>query len=127
MINIPLVISSPGISTPIEIKETGDQSDILPTVTNLLGISLQDHIHFGQDLLNQSSNLLPERYYLPSGSFITDSQLFVPGTSFKDGTNHPLHRNTQPSVPTTENQFNEALRLLQLSDSYVKQLPPVSP
>ncbi|MFC4809244.1 LTA synthase family protein [Paenibacillus sp. GCM10023250] len=127
MINIPLIISSPGITTPMELKETGGQSDILPTVANLLGISLQDHIHFGQDLLNQPSNLLPERYYLPTGSLITDTQMFVPGTAFKDGTNHPLHGNAAAAVPTTEDQYMRALKLLQLSDSYVSQLPPVNP
>ncbi|NBD26124.1 LTA synthase family protein [Paenibacillus glycinis] len=127
MINIPLIISSPGVATPMELKQTGGQSDIMPTVANLLGISLQDHIHFGQDLLNQPSNILPERYYLPSGSLITDTEMFVPGTSFKDGTNHPLHGNAQSAVPTTEDQYNRALKLLQLSDSYVTQLPPVNP
>ncbi|MBW7455911.1 LTA synthase family protein, partial [Paenibacillus sepulcri] len=73
MMNIPLIIASPGITTPQEFKQTGAQVDVLPTVTNLLGVSLEDHIHFGQDLLNQTSNLLPQRYYLPSGSLITDN------------------------------------------------------
>lgn len=125
MINIPLIISSPGITAPMEVKETGGQSDIMPTVANLLGVSLQDHIHFGQDLLNQSSNILPERYYLPSGSLITDKELFIPGTTFKDGTSHPLHGDSVSAAPTTEDQYNRALKLLQMSDSYVSQLPPV--
>ncbi|MBM7565373.1 LTA synthase family protein [Paenibacillus sacheonensis] len=127
MINIPLIISAPGVTKPMELKETGGQSDIMPTVANLLGISLQDHIHFGQDLLNQSSNILPERYYLPTGSLLTDHDMFIPGTSFKDGTNHPLHGDAQAAVPTTEDQYNRALKLLQMSDSYVSQLPSVNP
>ncbi|REE55462.1 phosphoglycerol transferase MdoB-like AlkP superfamily enzyme [Paenibacillus taihuensis] len=126
MINIPLVISAPGIDQPQqELPQLGAQADIMPTVANLLGFSMGDHIHFGQDLLNQSSNVLPERYYLPSGSVITDHELFIPGTNFKDGTYYPLKGTVAPNSSTTEDQYNRALKLLQLSDSYVRQLPPV--
>ena len=59
MINIPLIIASPGVTSPKEFNQVGGQSDLLPTVANLTGIPLQDHIHFGQDLLNQTSNILP--------------------------------------------------------------------
>ena len=127
MINIPLIISSPGVTTPMELKQAGGQSDIMPTVANLLGISLQDHIHFGQDLLNQRSNILAERYYLPSGSLITDNEMFVPGTSFKDGTNHPLHGNAQAAVRRPKISITGRSSCFKLSDSYVTQLPPVTP
>ncbi|WP_374987728.1 LTA synthase family protein [Paenibacillus sp. R14(2021)] len=125
MINIPLIIASPGMKEPMELKQAGAQSDIMPTVANLLGVSLKEHIHFGQDLLNQTTNILPERYYLPSGSLLTDHELFIPGTAYKDGTHYPLHGDAAPGSSTTEDQYNRALKLLQLSDSYVSQLPPV--
>src|SRR5690606_36767312 len=71
MINIPLMILSEGATYPATFKQLGGQVDVLPTVANLLGMPLDDQIHYGQDLLNQSYNLLPQRYYLPSGSLVT--------------------------------------------------------
>ncbi|WP_308638625.1 LTA synthase family protein [Paenibacillus silvisoli] len=127
MINIPLIISSPGVNQAQKLTQLGGQSDIMPTVTNLLGISLADHIHFGQDLLNQTSNILPERYYLPSGSLINDHELFIPGTTYSDGTHYPLHGSVQKGTSVTNDEFERALKLLHLSDSYVSQLPPVEP
>ena len=123
MINIPLIIASPGVTSPKEFNQVGGQSDLLPTVANLTGVSLQDHIHFGQDLLNQTSNILPERYYLPSGSIITSDELFIPGTSFNDGTHYPLDSKLEENSAATVDQYNRALKLLQMSDSYVSQLP----
>lgn len=122
MMNIPLVISMPG-STKGEVHtQLGGEVDILPTVANLLGVSLEDHIHFGQDLMNTSYNLLPERYYLPTGSFLSSEELFLSGSGFEDGTHLP-YAGDSSGAQATETEFNSALELLQLSDSYVKQLP----
>ncbi|MDB4866762.1 MAG: hypothetical protein JWR03_1095 [Cohnella sp.] len=123
MLNIPLILSVPGIKEPKMLTQTGGQADIFPTVANLLGISLQDQIHFGQDLLNQTSNLLPQRYYLPSGSFINDKGIYVPGEGFADGTEYPFDGVAQSVADVSKDQYSRALELLQMSDSYVKSLP----
>ncbi|MHA6480714.1 LTA synthase family protein [Paenibacillus sp. strain BS8-2] len=125
MINIPFMIAGEGITTPTVYQQLGGQVDILPTLANLLGISLADHIHFGQDLLNQPLyNLLPQRYYLPTGSFVNTEELFLPGSGFEDGKHYTLSGgdSTEASA-STEEEFNRALELLHLSDSYVSQLP----
>ncbi len=85
MMNIPLIVTAPGLLRGSVQTQVGGQSDIFPTIANLVGLPMENHLHFGQDLFNQPSNLLPERYYLPSGSFIDDSEIFVPGTGFGDG------------------------------------------
>ncbi|MHA6529417.1 LTA synthase family protein [Paenibacillus sp. BAC0078] len=124
LINIPLIITSAGVTTPSVKNQLGGQVDILPTVSNLLGVSLNDHIHFGQDLLNQSSyNLLPQRYYLPTGSFVNNEELFLSGSGFEDGQHYTLSGDGNKPLQSTEDEFNRALKLLQLSDSYVTQLP----
>ncbi|EES74305.1 arylsulfatase [Paenibacillus sp. oral taxon 786 str. D14] len=124
MINIPLLLHVPGTDMPDVMDNVGGQVDILPTVANLFGINLDNHIHFGEDLLNQTSyNLLPQRYYLPSGSFINDQALFIPGVWYDDGTKYPLPKDGVTQALTTESEYNRALELLRLSDSYVKQLP----
>jgi len=105
-------------------EQLGGQVDILPTVSNLLGVSLDNHIHFGQDLLNQSTyNILPQRYYLPTGSFVNNEELFLSGSGFEDGQHYTLSGDGIESLSATEDEFERALELLRLSDSYVTQLP----
>lgn len=125
LINIPLMISSAGVPVPSVQNQLGGQVDILPTVANLLGVSVENHIHFGQDLLNQTAyNLLPQRYYLPTGSFVNNEELFLSGSGYEDGQHYTLSGDgNKPLLHSTEDEFDRALKLLQLSDSYVSQLP----
>lgn len=124
MIHIPLVVAAPGLAHGQVLPQTGGQVDILPTVANLTGVSAAGQLHFGQDLFNQTHNLIPQRYYLPSGSFIRDDALFIPGSGYSDGTIYPLAGGTLSSSPSiSEEAYNRALQLLHLSDSYVSQLP----
>lgn len=123
MLNIPLVIAAPGVTQPAVLDRLGGQVDLLPTIANLTGVSLQDHIYFGQDLLNQSVNLLPQRYYLPSGSFMNEETIFIPGSGYDDGSLYPLTNSGLQEHSATEDEFERALLLLRLSDHYVMQLP----
>ncbi|MFX3647107.1 MAG: LTA synthase family protein [Paenibacillus sp.] len=159
MINIPLMISAPGVTPGVQLAQIGGQVDILPTIAGLTGVSLEDQLHFGQDLLREGGNLLPERYYLPSGSVLNDASLFIPAKGYGDGTHYsladagrqdagqqqmnvPLEETTQisadkvPSAFTTPNnsdvsssrfitkeQYDRALDLAHLSNSYLSQLP----
>ncbi|KGE20299.1 LTA synthase family protein [Paenibacillus wynnii] len=122
MTNIPLLILGAGNTEPQVLEQVGGEIDILPTAAGLLGVSLENYLHFGQNLLTETYNLLPERYYLPSGSFIGTSGLLIPGNSFEDNTQYPLAVGGKKPA-ATEDEYNRALRLLQLSDSYVTQLP----
>lgn len=124
LINIPLIISATGITSPSVNEQLGGQVDILPTVANLLGVPLDYHIHFGQDLLNQTHyNLLPQRYYLPTGSFVNNEELFLSGSGFEDGQHYTLSGDGTELLQSTEDEFTRALELLRMSDSYVTQLP----
>lgn len=124
LINIPLIISSAGVPMASVQNQLGGQVDILPTVANLLGVPLDKHIHFGQDILNEREyNLLPQRYYLPTGSFVNNEELFLSGSGFEDGQHYTLSGDGDKPLQSTEDEFNSALKLLQLSDSYVSQLP----
>lgn len=159
MINIPLIISAPGVTPGVQLEQIGGQVDILPTIAGLTGVSLEDQLHFGQDLLREGGNLLPERYYLPSGSVLNDASLFIPAKGYGDGTHYsladagrqdaghqqmdvPLEENPQisadkvpPAIVTSNNsevsssrfitkeQYDRALDLAHLSNSYLSQLP----
>ncbi|MBT2291262.1 LTA synthase family protein [Paenibacillus albidus] len=126
MLNIPLIIHGGGNTTPETLEQVGGEVDIMPTAASLLGISMENNLHFGQNLLSQTGNLLPQRYYLPSGSFIATSGLLIPGTSFEDNTQYPIAAGGRTPA-ATEDEYNRALKLLHLSDSYVKQLPDKVP
>ena len=122
MMNIPLIISDPG-QTPREFQQIGGQSDIYPTISNLVGISMKDQIHFGQDLLNQDHNTLPQRYYLPSGSIITGKGAFVPGSGYADGITYPLTGGRIEKPEVTKDEYDRARQLISMSDQYVSSLP----
>jgi phosphoglycerol transferase MdoB-like AlkP superfamily enzyme len=122
MLNIPLIIHGEGSLTPQTLEQVGGEVDIMPTAASLLGVSMANNIYFGQDLTGQTYNLLPQRYYLPTGSFIATSGLLIPGNSFEDNTQYTLAAGGKTPAGT-EDEYTRALRLRQLSDSYVTQLP----
>lgn len=124
MFNVPLIIHLPGMEEGLVRRNIGGQIDILPTVLNLLGIRLDDKIIFGQDLLNHEHNLIGQRTYLPSGSFINDEVIFIPGKGIEDGWLVPLDDPELAKRPTTDyaDDYHRALRLLQMSDAYIASL-----
>ncbi|WP_213519447.1 LTA synthase family protein [Paenibacillus montaniterrae] len=123
MINIPLVVINDGVTEGKVFEQIGGQVDLLPTIANLMDISLEDQIHFGQDIFNNEDNLLPQRYYLPTGSFLTSEELFLSGSGYDDGKHYSLSGSSSENGIATEEEFQRALELLQLSDSYVNSLP----
>ncbi|MGG4095262.1 LTA synthase family protein [Paenibacillus lautus] len=128
--NIPLVIHVPGMKEGKVIEQVGGQVDILPTVANLLGVSLDDEGFnaFGHDLLNVDRNVIGMRYYLPTGSFFNNDILFVPGDGFEDGTAVSL-KTLEPVTDITQyrSDYDYILQLMKLSDEYVKMLPKRAP
>lgn len=124
MLNVPLLIVAPGITYGEVMPQLGGNVDFMPTMANLLGVSLDHVVHFGQDLLNDGDNLLPQRYYLPTGSFISEEVLFIPGEGVDDATLIPLGDSADVGSPARwKDEFDRAIRLLELSDQYVAGLP----
>lgn len=129
--NIPLLIHIPG-DYKKEFTHVGGQIDIMPTITNLLGIELQDQIHFGQDLLNYpNQNLLGMRYYLPAGSYIDKDFLFVNRETVGRGQVFNMQSKTAVTNPSSFYEVNSEseqkketiLKLLNLADYYLNNLP----
>ncbi|WP_259391919.1 LTA synthase family protein [Paenibacillus thiaminolyticus] len=124
--NIPLIIHVPGQKGGKTVELTGGQVDMMPTLANLLGISLkeQQFTSFGRDLLNTDNNVIGMRYYLPTGSFFTNEILFVPGTGFEDGEAISL-KTLEPvlDLEPYRRDYEYILSLMKLSDEYVQLLP----
>ncbi|WPS86052.1 LTA synthase family protein [Brevibacillus halotolerans] len=121
---VPLIVKVPGNETGKTMENMGGQVDIMPTIANLVGLDLSNTTYFGQDLLNTTHNVLGERFYMPSGSFINDDILFIPGQSLEDGsaTNIKTHEAVVDLEPYRK-MYEETLELLSISDAYVNQLP----
>ncbi|WP_410771195.1 LTA synthase family protein [Fontibacillus sp. BL9] len=124
--NIPFIVHIPGQKLGIVSDVTGGQVDMMPTVANLLGVSLKDDkfTALGQDLLNIDRNVIGMRYYLPTGSFFNNEVMFVPGQGFDDGTAVSLDT-LEPvtDISAYRSDYEYITRLMKLSDEYVKLLP----
>lgn len=123
-LNVPLMITL-GDEQLSETNETiGGQVDILPTVSNLLGLSLDDFIHFGQDLINYPDNLFGMRYYMPVGSFFNNEIAYKPDEGFEDGEAFDIRTFTSVSnYAKFEEDYRRIKEILQLSDRYLNSLP----
>jgi lipoteichoic acid synthase len=124
--NIPLFIHVPNLNNGKVISQVGGQLDIMPTVANLLGISLknQNFVHFGQDLMNITKNAFGMRYYMPTGSFFNNDIMFVPGKGFDDGKATSL-TTLEPITDFSQykDDYDYVLNQMKLSDEYVNMLP----
>ncbi|MNZ67531.1 Lipoteichoic acid synthase 2 [compost metagenome] len=124
--NIPFIVHIPGQNLGITSDQSGGQVDMMPTMANLLGISLNDEgfTALGQDLLNIDHNVFGMRYYLPTGSFFNDEILFMPGQGFDDGSAISLDT-LQPvsDFSSYRSDYDYVTQLMKLSDEYVKLLP----
>jgi phosphoglycerol transferase MdoB-like AlkP superfamily enzyme len=123
--NIPFLVHVPGVKG-MTVKGVGGQVDMMPTVANLLGISLETEGYtvFGKDLLNTSKNVIGMRYYMPTGSFFNDEIMFIPGKGFEDGTAVDLDTFEQvEDFSQYRVDYDYILELMKLSDEYMKLLP----
>lgn len=77
MLNVPLIIHVPGSGAEETISTTGGQIDFLPTIANIMGLSLEDGpMILGQDLVNAEKGFVAFTSYLFEGSFVTDEIMF---------------------------------------------------
>lgn len=123
--NIPYIITIPGKTHGQVIEKVGGQLDFLPTLTNLLGINIHnDIVQFGDDLLNKQEPLIGLRYYMPTGSYITSSTVFVPNKGFSDGKIYSLSTHQQlPLLNKYKLNYEKIMTLEHLSDAYLESLP----
>lgn len=115
--NIPLIMKVPGVAGQV-VNIAGGESDFLPTVANLMGIPLTNQIHFGEDLLNNTENTVPIRYYLSDGSYFSNEELYRSDTEASESI---LTRQTHPVKSSSKS--DAVLQLLKMSDSYLNNLP----
>ncbi len=117
-LNVPLIIRAPSLKPQI-IGNVGGQVDILPTLANLMGIPVDNHFFFGQDILNYETNLLGFRFYYPEGTFIS-SDLFHLAGSAEAVSIKNRQKIAEPELIAKDEQ--RLLALMNLSDYYLNTL-----
>ncbi|MFT4414725.1 LTA synthase family protein [Fredinandcohnia humi] len=121
--NVPFLIHGDMTKQGQKITQVGGQLDMMPTVANLLGLSLDNEVIFGQDLLNTEKNLVGTRFYLPTGSYFSNSVFYEAGNTFDDGVAYSL--DTHEEIPLTadmKKDYEAVLKLEKLSDDYIASL-----
>lgn len=73
---LPFIVAAPGLFGDEEYEQLGGQLDLMPTLTNLLGIVPAWPI-VGHNLLEYENNLLAMRYYLSGGSFVSNESIYL--------------------------------------------------
>ncbi|MDF2941200.1 MAG: hypothetical protein K0S01_58 [Herbinix sp.] len=76
MLNIPLIIHVPGSGAKETISTTGGQVDFMPTIANIMGLTLDKTFIVGQDLSNATDGFVAFTSYLLEGSFATNDIMF---------------------------------------------------
>ncbi len=76
MLNVPLIIHVPGSGVNQTISTTGGQVDFMPTIANVMGLSLDQTFTVGQDLSNATDGFVAFTTYLFEGSFATNDIIF---------------------------------------------------
>ncbi len=77
MMNIPLIIHVPGSNIHETISITGGQVDFMPTIANIMGLTLDETFTVGQDLANAKEGFVAFTAYLGEGSFATNDIFFL--------------------------------------------------
>lgn len=116
--NIPFFLHAPGVKAGT-MDIVGGQVDFMPTVLNLLGVADQAGPMFGEDLLNHKTNLIGNRFYAPSGTFMNHEVLYVPGADFASGTAKRIEDHAPVDPTPYQADYEKVLKLMELSDRYI--------
>ncbi len=123
MLNVPLIIHVPGSGVQRTIHTTGGQVDFMPTIANIMGLSLDDAFIVGQDLANAKEGFVAFTAYLFEGSFadndvmfeISREGIFEGSRAWKIGTNEPV------DAALYQEQYDKAILLKQTSKEILDQ------
>ncbi|NLL73046.1 MAG: LTA synthase family protein [Clostridiales bacterium] len=123
MLNVPMIIHVPGSNIKETIQTTGGQIDFLPTIANIMGLSLDDTLIMGQDLANAEKGFVAFTTYLFEGSFaindiifeISREEVFENSRAWRIGTNEEV------DVMPYREEYEKALLLKKTSKEILEQ------
>jgi phosphoglycerol transferase MdoB-like AlkP superfamily enzyme len=123
MMNIPLIIHVPGSGIDETISTTGGQIDFMPTIANIMGLTLDKTFILGQDLTNAKDGFVAFTSYLFEGSFaandiifeISREEIFEGSRAWKIGTNE------QVDASLYREEYDKAVLLKETSKQILEQ------
>lgn len=122
-LTVPVIIHLPGQVRSMVNTEPVGEVDIMPTVADLVGLDLTDVPNFGRSAFMKGRTLIVPRRYVTSGSYVISEGLVeMAGLGFEGAQSRPARGSTAP-VPIRERDYEDARRILELSDAYANSLP----
>jgi phosphoglycerol transferase MdoB-like AlkP superfamily enzyme len=124
VLQVPFIVHLPGQTEGHIIDTTVGQVDMLPTLADPLGISLDGMPYFGRNAFTTSRELIGQRGVAAAGSMLNDRVIVQPGLSFDDARAWDLVSGREVSpMPKDREDFETITRLMRLSLEYTDSLP----
>jgi phosphoglycerol transferase MdoB-like AlkP superfamily enzyme len=123
MLNIPLIIHVPGSGVKETISTTGGQVDFMPTMANIMGLTLDETFIVGQDLSNATDGFVAFTTYLFEGSFATNDIIFQISREgiFEGSRAWRIGTNEQVDATLYKADYEKALLLKKTSEEILQQ------
>lgn len=123
MLNIPMIIHIPNSNISDKIHTTGGQIDFLPTLANIMGLTLDNKIILGQDLANAVDGFVAFTTYLFEGSFANNDIIFQISREevFEDSRAWRIGTNEEVDVLQYRKEYERALLLKKTSKEILEQ------
>ena len=123
MLNIPLIIHVPGSGAKETIHTTGGQVDFMPTISNIMGLTLDEAFVVGQDLANAKEGFVAFTTYLFEGSFATNDIIFQISREgiFEGSRAWKIGTNEEVDASLYREQYEKAILLKTTSKEILEQ------
>lgn len=123
MLNVPFIIHIPGSGVTETISTTGGQIDFLPTIANIMDISLDKTVVFGQDLVNAKEGFVAFTVYLFEGSFAKNNMVFQISREgiFNGSRAWEIETGNNLDASVYEGDYEKALQLKKASKELLNQ------
>ncbi len=123
MMNIPLIINVPGSNIHATINTTGGQVDFMPTIANIMGLTLDETFTVGQDLANAQDGFVAFTAYLGEGSFATNDIFFLVSREgiFEGSRAIRIGTGEEIDIAGYQEQYDRALLLKKTSKEILEQ------
>ncbi len=123
MLNVPLIIHIPGSGIKETIHTTGGQVDFLPTIANIMGLSLDDTLYLGQDLINTDDGFVAFTAYLFEGSFANNEVMFQISREgiFENSRAWIIGTNQEVDIEPYKEYYEKAILLKKTSEEILEQ------
>lgn len=123
MLNVPLIIHVPGSGINKTITTTGGQVDFMPTIANIMGLTLDGAFIVGQDLSNATEGFVAFTSYLFEGSFVTNNIMFEISREgiFEGSRAWKIGTNEEVDASLYQDEYDKALLLKETSKEILEQ------